>query len=63
MSQQPLWTTEALARAMVTMMEDAPLRASLSARAYERATTFTWARCVDETVAAYRRAAASTTSR
>lgn len=54
---------EALARAMVTMMEDAPLRASLSARAYERATTFTWARCVDETVAAYRRAAASTTSR
>lgn len=54
---------EALACAMLTLTQDASLRASLSAKAYARATTFTWTRCVDETVAAYRRAAASTTSR
>lgn len=55
---------EGLGQAMAAMAQDAELRASLSARAHARAMTFTWSRCVDETVTAYRRAAAlSTTSR
>ena len=53
---------EGLGLAMARMAEDRSLRDGLAARALARAQTFTWARCVDETVAAYRRAE-STTSR
>jgi glycosyltransferase involved in cell wall biosynthesis len=41
------------------MTEDQQLRERLGALSLERATTFTWQRCVQSTVDAYRRAAAS----
>lgn len=47
-----------LSAAMTQMAEDPQLRASLSARALQRAQAFTWERCVEGTVAAYRRALA-----
>lgn len=50
---------DALAAAMTRMAEDPDLRAQLGVRSLERAARFTWERCVDQTVAAYRRAAAS----
>jgi alpha-1,3-rhamnosyl/mannosyltransferase len=49
---------EALTAAMARMVEDAPLRETLAARSLARAAMFTWDRCVERTVAAYRRAAA-----
>jgi glycosyltransferase involved in cell wall biosynthesis len=44
--------TQALAR----VLSDDAVRADLSARGRERAARFSWARCADETLAAYRRA-------
>jgi glycosyltransferase involved in cell wall biosynthesis len=48
---------DALAAAMRRMAEDESMRTELGARALQRAATFTWDRCVDDTLAAYRRAA------
>lgn len=48
---------DALAEAMLRIATDPELRAGLSVRALARASEFTWQRCVDETAAAYRRAA------
>jgi alpha-1,3-rhamnosyl/mannosyltransferase len=50
---------DALAAAMTRMAQDAALRETLGARSRARAATFTWERCVDQSVAAYRRAAAT----
>jgi alpha-1,3-rhamnosyl/mannosyltransferase len=50
---------DALGAAMTCMAEDSQLRERLAARSLERAATFTWQRCVQATVDAYRRAAAS----
>lgn len=50
---------DALGAAMTRMAEDSQLRERLAARSLERAATFTWQRCVQATVDAYRRAAAS----
>jgi O-antigen biosynthesis alpha-1,3-rhamnosyltransferase len=50
---------DALAEAMARIAQDPQLRTSLSAAALTRARTFTWSRCVDETVEVYRRAASS----
>ncbi len=43
-----------LVRAMTRIVEDDRARADLARRASERATGFTWARCVDRTMAVYR---------
>ena len=48
-----------LTQAMTRFAQDAALRQVLSQAALERARTFTWARCVRETVDAYRVAAAA----
>lgn len=55
--QVPPMDVEALAQAMRRMMEDDRFRADLSVRAVARSAMFTWERCVQETAAAYRRAA------
>lgn len=51
---------DALAQAMRSMIEDDRLRRQFSAKALARSAPFTWERCVQETAAAYRRAAAMT---
>lgn len=53
---------DALAQAMALLADDRGLRASLSAKAIARAAQFTWEKCAAETAAAYRRAAASTST-
>jgi alpha-1,3-rhamnosyl/mannosyltransferase len=50
---------EAIAAAMRTVVEDAPLRSALAAKALARSARFTWEACADETYAAYRDALAS----
>jgi alpha-1,3-rhamnosyl/mannosyltransferase len=50
---------EGLSAAMQRMVADTAMREELSARALQRSAQFTWARCVQETQAAYRRAASS----
>lgn len=50
---------DALGAAMTRMADDAQLRSRLGQASLQRAATFTWSRCVEQTVAAYRRAAAS----
>jgi glycosyltransferase involved in cell wall biosynthesis len=50
---------DALAAAMQRMADDPRLRGELAARSLIRARSFTWDRCVEQTLEAYRRAAAS----
>jgi O-antigen biosynthesis alpha-1,3-rhamnosyltransferase len=52
--------TDALSRAMLSMVEDGGLRMALSAKALARSATFSWDRCAAETAAAYRLAAPTT---
>jgi alpha-1,3-rhamnosyl/mannosyltransferase len=51
--------TDGLSAAMLRMAQDPQLRGELSAKAHARALTFTWERCVAETLAAYRLAAST----
>jgi alpha-1,3-rhamnosyl/mannosyltransferase len=44
---------EAIAGAMRTMLEDAPLRSALAAKSIERAARFTWEACAQQTRTAY----------
>lgn len=46
-------SADAFAEAMLRVMGDAPLRASLVARGTERASQFTWSRCAQRTRSAY----------
>ena len=55
----PAEDAEALRGAMQRMVEDPQARAALAQRSLQRAGTFTWGRCVERTLAAYREAAAS----
>jgi alpha-1,3-rhamnosyl/mannosyltransferase len=50
---------DAIAAAMRALIEDAPLRSALSAKALARSTQFTWETCAAGTFAAYREALAS----
>lgn len=51
-----------LSEAIETLLRDEGLRETLAARAAERATQFSWRRCVDDLVTAYRRALAADAS-
>lgn len=50
---------DALSAAMQRMVEDTRTREELAQRSLRRAATFTWDRCVEQTLAVYREAAAS----
>lgn len=54
----PAEDVDALRGAMLRMVEDSQGRAALAQRSLQRAGTFTWERCVERTLAAYREAAA-----
>lgn len=45
---------DALCQAMLNMFQDAALRARMSERSRERAALFSWEKCVEETIKAYR---------
>jgi glycosyltransferase involved in cell wall biosynthesis len=47
---------DALCQAMTNLYQDSELHDRLASKALERAATFSWGRCADETVAAYRAA-------
>ena len=51
--------TEALADAMLRVYRDTAMRERMRARSLERAALFSWERCLDRTVAAYRAALAA----
>jgi len=50
---------QALASAMIRMVDDRRWRAGLASHAVERAASFSWARCVEKTMAVYRSVAAA----
>jgi glycosyltransferase involved in cell wall biosynthesis len=49
---------DALGQAMLDVYRDPALRERMRARSLERAAGFSWARCAEQTIAAYRRALA-----
>ena len=54
---------DALAAAMVRLLNDEALRAQLSAAGVRQAAKFSWRRCAEETVAVYRAALGSPPTR